>query len=466
MNTFVRTEQYSYRFFPFLFLPLGRFILITFFVLFITVLSHPQKFLLTDIYAEQFSIDRIAQQVYFKDFYSDTVRRVDLKTLEVTKTGFLVSLPVFSNIRHLMLFGDNSLYDHGNKNTFYLYDFLTNSKLILTDTVAFPYGVEHLYSFSPRDSNFYHIAGSYFSLKDSTLLPLAKNIKLNLSTMDVFPQWSSDSSLVFLSGNGVIAEYFLKSKRLDTLVNFANSGNITGFAYNIEYNVLAYSIFEIIPQIYFRFKNSNSNSLVFSPTRDDPNSSCWGSPIGIRPLTWSPDNKRLAFGVYHYTNSLTGIYLYSLDSNRTYKATSCDDYGLKTTFHWANNDTLIYASQEDNYLYGMDLSSLITSIKNEKDVNIPTNFTIANYPNPFNGSTIITVTLPKNTTGVLYIYDILGRIVKKYQLDKKGENKYEINWNGLNEHNQNLSSGFYLGVLKSDDSKTQSTKTIKMIYLK
>jgi len=81
--------------------------------------SYSQKFLLTGINSEQFSIDRIAQQVYFKDFYSDTVRKVDLKNLEVTKTSMLVLLPIFSNIQHLMLYGNNSLYDHSNKKRFY-----------------------------------------------------------------------------------------------------------------------------------------------------------------------------------------------------------------------------------------------------------------------------------------------------------------------------------------------------------
>ena len=429
-------------------------------------ISHSQKFLLTDINSTQFSIDRVGQHVYFKDFYTDSVRKIDLKTLGVTNTGFLVSLPVFSNIKHLMLFGDNSFYDHGNKNTFYLYDFNTHSKLILTDIVAYPDGVEHIYSFSPRDSNFYHIAGSYFSLKDSTLLPLAKNVKLNLSTMDAYPQWSSDSSLVFLSSTDVIVEYFLNSKKVDTLVNFANKANITGFAYNMKYNVLAYSIYGIIPQIYFHYKNSNSDSLVFSPLRDDPNSPCWGTPIGFISLTWSPDNKKLAFGVYHYTNSITGIYLYSIDSNRTYKATSCDDNEVKTTFHWANNDILIYVNQTDKSIYGIDLSSIITFLDNEKDKKIPSDFEIYNYPNPFNGNTKISVTLPDNATGTLFIYDTLGRLVKRHYLDNKGQKKYEIAWPGLNDKYKSLSSGFYFGVLKADDSKAQNTKTIKMIYLK
>lgn len=430
----------------------------------LTFVSHSQKFLLTDINSTQFSIDKVGQQIYFKDFYTDSVRKIDLKTLEVTNTGFLVSLPVFSNIKHLMLFGDNSLYDHGNKNTFYLYDFNTHSKLILTDTVTYPDGVEHIYSFSPRDSNFYHIAGSYFSLKDSTLLPLAKNVKLNLSTMDVYPQWSSDSSLVFLSSTDVIVEYFLNSKKVDTLVNFANNANITSFAYNTKYNILAYSIYEIIPQIYFHYKNSNTDSLAFSPLRDDSSSPCWGSPIGFTSLTWSSDNKKLAFGVYHYTNSITGIYLYSLDSSRTYKATSCADNEVKTTFLWVNNDTIIYVNQTDKFLYGMDMSSVIISIDNKKDNKLQSDFVlIQNYPNPFNPSTQIQYALPSSSNVIVTVYNSLGQTVKVFNEGTKEAGNHNITFNG-----KGLSSGIYLYSVHSVsiDGKQNFTAAKKMLLLK
>lgn len=438
---------------------------ITFIIALSSVTYSQELFLLSVIHSTRFSIDRIGQQVYFKDFYSDTVRKVDLKTLEETNTGLLVSLPIFSNKQHLMLFGNNALYDHENKNNYYLYNLDKQAKYIITDTLCYPPNSEYFNTFSPNDSNFITIGGShYFSLKDSSLLPL--NIEMNYNTMDAYPQWSSDTSFVFLSGDDVVVEYFLKSKRLDKLVNLANSANILSFAYNVKHNILAYSIYGHPSQIYFHYKNSNPDSLVFSPLRDDASSPCWGQAIGFTSLTWSPDNQKLAFGVNHYTIPSTGIYLYSIDSNKTYKATICDDIGLKTKFRWANNDTLIFVSETDWYIYGMDMTNVITSVDNKKDKEIPTDFNISNYPNPFNGSTKISATLPNNTTGALFIYDTDGRLVKKYHLDKKGQNKYEITWNGLNENNKSVSSGFYLGVLKSDDPKTQNTKTTKMIYLK
>jgi len=432
-----------------------KFFLIAALVVNLSSISHSQKFLLTDINSTQFSIDRVGQHVYFKDFYTDSVRKIDLKTLGVTNTGFLVSLPVFSNIKHLMLFGDNSPYDHGNKNTFYLYDFNTHSKLILTDIVAYPDGVEHIYSFSPRDSNFYHIAGSYFSLKDSTLLPLAKNVKLNLSTMDAYPQWSSDSSLVFLSSTDVIVEYYLYSKRLDTLVTFAN---INGFAYNTKHNILAYSTTEHPPQIYFHYKNSNKDSLIFSPSRDDPNSTCWQMGYyGFTSLCWSPDNKKLAFIAFQYIDaSDAGIYLYSLDSNRTYTAAPCYDGGLKYHMKWANNDTLIYVNTTDKHIYGMDVSSVITSIENTKEDRMPTDFSISNYPNPFNPETTINYTLPESGNIQVKIFDVLGRELKTLVNEFSASGSHSVKWDG-----SNYSSGIYFCSI-TFKGKTLNNKMLMM----
>ena len=432
--------------------------------------SYSQKFLLTGINSEQFSIDRIAQQVYFKDFYSDTVRKVDLKNLEVTKTSMLVLLPIFSNIQHLMLYGNNSLYDHSNKNNYYLYNLDKQSNLIITDTLSYPPNVENYYSFSPNDSNFITIGGlHYFSLKDSSLLPLDINIEMNYNTMDAYPQWSSDTSFVFLSNhNNVIAEYFLKSRRLDTLVSLANYTNFLGFAYNVKHNILAYSTTNDTSEIYFHYKNSEKDILIFSPFRDDPEIGCWDhSGHYITSLSWSPDDRKLAFlGFQFISFSAAGIYIYSLDSIRTYKATHCNDGGRKYSLKWANNDTLIYSNSTDEFLYGIDVSSLITSIEQERDNEIATDFNISNYPNPFNNSTKIFVTLPNNTTGTLFIYDSLGKVVKKYYLNNNGKNNYEIIWDGLNDNNKSVSSGLYFGVVKSNGLEAKNTSTIKMVYLK
>ena len=78
--------------------------------LILTSTLYCQQFKLTNINSTQYSIDKIAQQVYFKDSYTDTVRKVDLSNLSVSKTNFLILPPILSNKLHLMVYRD-SLFD-------------------------------------------------------------------------------------------------------------------------------------------------------------------------------------------------------------------------------------------------------------------------------------------------------------------------------------------------------------------
>lgn len=424
-------------------------------------------FKLTDIYSEEYSIDRIAQEVYFKDFYSDTVRTVDLKSRQIKTTDYVIVPPILSNKQHLLVYR-TTLYDIDNQLS---YEFNISE----ADSFGYTVNADFLGSFSPNDSNFIYGNPKYYvPINDSLLKPINTGLSVyqsvSYSGTDGFPQWSSDTSYVFLSlREDAIVEYFLKSGRIDTLVVADTQAylSLQGFSYNTKYNILAYST-DYPQQIYFHFKDSNMDSLIFLPERDDSDPHCWEVGYrGITSLSWSPDNKKLAFLGFQFIDaSASGIYVYSLDSNKTYSATECNDYGRKYHMRWANNDTLIYSNATDKYLYGFDVSSVITSVEQKTDENVVTDFDICNYPNPFNSSTKITVTLPDNTGGTLFIYDATGKQVRKYHITNNGQNNFEVIWNGLDDNNKNVSSGFYLGVLRPDDPGIKYTRSIKMILLR
>jgi hypothetical protein len=283
------------------------------------------------------------------------------------------------------------------------------------------------------------------------------------------PQWSSDTSFIYGASDSCLVEYFIYSRRTDTLITLHNYNRISSFAYNVKEYFLAYSINQYHsnpPQLYFHFKESLSDFLAFSPFRDDSDSGCWSSPMQIRFLSWSPDNDRLGFVPLLGTNPGSGVYFYFLDSNRTYKTTICEDIGVKFGLTWANQDTLVYWDKEDDHLYGIDIVPVIDAIQAKTNKPTATNFSIGNYPNPFNPTTTIAITLPRSKDGVLSIYDIQGRLLKEYKIRNNGATDYRITWNALNNQGVNIASGFYLAVLRIDDPPNQNRKIAKLIYLK
>lgn len=86
----------------------------------------------------------------------------------------------------------------------------------------------------------------------------------------------------------------------------------------------------------------------------------------------------------------------------------------------------------------------------------------ANYPNPFNPSTMIEFGLPKTQNVKLVIYDIIGRKVAEL-INKQMEAGYhKIKWDGKNNFGQQAASGFYIYQV----STSQKVISRKMILLK
>lgn len=82
--------------------------------------------------------------------------------------------------------------------------------------------------------------------------------------------------------------------------------------------------------------------------------------------------------------------------------------------------------------------------------NIPTEFALSqNYPNPFNPTTSIRYDIPVQSQVTLKIYDGLGRLIKTLVNEVNDPGKYRVIWNGKNDENQSVSSGFYICKIKA-----------------
>ena len=97
------------------------------------------------------------------------------------------------------------------------------------------------------------------------------------------------------------------------------------------------------------------------------------------------------------------------------------------------------------------------------DNNLPSDYTLSNnYPNPFNPSTNIQYSIPKNELVSLVVYNLLGQKVITLVNSELGAGNYNIVWNGKNEFGNKVASGIYIYQLTAG----QFIQSKKMILMK
>ncbi|GEM_PF-1322793 len=82
----------------------------------------------------------------------------------------------------------------------------------------------------------------------------------------------------------------------------------------------------------------------------------------------------------------------------------------------------------------------------------PTEFLLSqNFPNPFNPSTTITISLPTQSDFALTIYDLLGREVKSYAFERVPAGVHSVVWDGRDKLGKHVASGVYFYRLKANN---------------
>lgn len=101
--------------------------------------------------------------------------------------------------------------------------------------------------------------------------------------------------------------------------------------------------------------------------------------------------------------------------------------------------------------YAGTYKRVIGSLNNTDQDDKPYTFSLKpNFPNPFNGSTIIPFTL--NTPGIVKvdIIDINGRYIKKLVDENYNAGEYSVKWDGTDFNNQSMPSGVYFYKLNNN----------------
>ena len=107
-------------------------------------------------------------------------------------------------------------------------------------------------------------------------------------------------------------------------------------------------------------------------------------------------------------------------------------------------------------------SHTMTVLATTPALQLPSEYALhQNYPNPFNPTTAISYSLPEQSE-VILIFDISGQEVATLQEAESPPGNYEVQWNGLDQSGNPVSTGMYLCRLEAGTF----TQTIKMVYLR
>ena len=126
---------------------------------------------------------------------------------------------------------------------------------------------------------------------------------------------------------------------------------------------------------------------------------------------------------------------------------------VKYTSSWFNSSAILSI-----------LNTLTTDIEEQNQHKHPNNYNLyQNFPNPFNPITIIKYEIPKRTSVLLKIYNILGEEVKTLVKEEQMPGYYEVIWDGTDKMGLKVSSGIYIYKMETN---TDYVKTLKMVFLK
>ena len=102
--------------------------------------------------------------------------------------------------------------------------------------------------------------------------------------------------------------------------------------------------------------------------------------------------------------------------------------------------------------------SLLIPVAAESTVDLPTEFQLyANYPNPFNPSTVIRYDIKEQADVTVTVYDAAGRLVKQLVSKNHAPGRYEVEWNAAGQ-----ASGVYFYQIRAANwSATRSLLLVK-----
>ncbi len=183
-------------------------------------------------------------------------------------------------------------------------------------------------------------------------------------------------------------------------------------------------------------------------TNPYPADNATGVSIHVDTLSWSPADNATTYRVYMgHTQPLEPLITISdtlilVDANLPYN----------TTFMWR-----VDAENESGTTTGTTWSFTTEQQSPAHDAPLPAVFSVSPaYPNPFNNSSRVTLTLPLSSTAQVTIYDMLGREVSMLYRGQLPAGSHTLEWNA---------TGHAAGLYVVRSTVNGATSSQNLIYL-
>jgi hypothetical protein len=199
---------------------------------------------------------------------------------------------------------------------------------------------------------------------------------------------------------------------------------------------------------YERYQMSSGMNYVVNSTTGSYYHTGWASPT--KPTG-------CAFRAIHYgilildvsDSTLQGQFVCSVNTSNP-----SHDY-IPTEEHVCANPGVVIDS------FAIAAPRSVTSVRGNIS-EVPSEFSITNYPNPFNPSTKISYTLPQRGAVRIVIYDLLGRVVATLADEVMEKGNHTADWIARDRNGNDLPSGMYMAQVQSGTM----IKSAKMMLLR
>jgi hypothetical protein len=174
-------------------------------------------------------------------------------------------------------------------------------------------------------------------------------------------------------------------------------------------------------------------------------------------------DSRLGGGYYNQINELLRVLLYDPSGNAVVE--SGENFVANMPFAIENPQDISVDKIILVDIMNKKVGEINVEIFYENAPEIPIDYSLSqNFPNPFNPTTSVKFSVPKDGFVTLKVYDMIGQEVATLFSGNAQRGTYTLNWNGKDNSGNYVSSGSYIYRMTANTGEFTQSK--KMIFLK